>query len=99
MELVVSLFMQLVLVSFVNLKAYYYIKIRFLRMAWIGPLLMSYVYFKLTISEIRAVTDGSWTRLLTIGVFLLLALSSLAAIAAGYRDRRAEQTKTSKTET
>ena len=93
MELFVILFVQLVVVSFINLKAYYYIKIRFLRTAWIGPLLMFGVYVRTSVSEIRAGTDGSWSWLLTICVYVLLALSSLAAIGAGYLDRRDELSK------
>ena len=90
METFVFLFAQLALVSFVNFKAYYFIRKRVLRTAWIGPLLMACVYLNASVSEIRAGTDGSWLRFVTILLYLLLVLSSLAAIAAGFLDRRKE---------
>ena len=71
---------------------------RFLRTAWIAPLLMFGVYVRLSVSEIRAGTNGSWSRLLTICFYLMFALSNLAAIAAGYLDRRDEQSKAAKKE-
>jgi hypothetical protein len=88
MEPFVLLFAQLALVSFVNVKAYYFIKKRVLRTAWIGPFLMSCVYLKLSASEIRAGTDGSWLRGVTVLVYLLIVVFSLAALVAGYWDRR-----------
>jgi hypothetical protein len=70
MEAFVSLFAQLALVSFVNFKAYYLIRNRVLRTAWIGPLMMFGVYLKLSVSEIRAGTDGSWMQGVTVLLYL-----------------------------
>ena len=90
MEVFVSLFAQLALVSFVNFKAYYFIRNRVLRTAWIGPLMVFGVYVTLSASEIRAGTNGSWMRGVTVCLYLLLAVSSLATIVVGYHDRRGE---------
>jgi hypothetical protein len=91
METFVLLFAQLALVSFVNFKAYHFIRKRVLRTAWIGPLLIFGVHLKISASEIRGGTEGSWLRLVTVLLYLLFAVSGLAAIVAGYRDRRHEK--------
>ena len=93
METFVFFFAQLILVSFVNIKAYYFIGKRVFRSSWIGPLLIAGVYLNATASEIRTGTNGSWLRLLTIILYILFILSSFGAVIGGFLDRREEPTK------
>ena len=87
-EFVVSLFAQMAAVAYVNAKSYYFLKNRFVYTAWLGPFFLAVIYSGFIVSAIREGTEGSWTKLITILVHCLFVLSSLAAIAAGFLDRR-----------
>jgi len=92
METAVSIIALFALGAWVNFRGYYLIKTQVSYIGWLSPLLFAIANLFLMVRNFRTGPVGSVSFVLLSVTFSVLALASLASIAAGYKNRRHKKT-------